>query len=40
MCNRKLRLFGTLSEGMVLAAGDSCALLTPDEQGKVGERIQ
>ena len=34
------KLFGTLSEGMVLAAGDSCALLTPDEQGKVGERIQ
>ena len=34
------KLFGTLSEGMVLATGESGALLTPDEKGKVGERIQ
>ena len=34
------KLFGTLSEGMVLATGESGALLSPDENGKVGERIQ
>ena len=34
------KLFGTLSEGMVLATGKSGALLSPDENGKVGERIQ
>ena len=34
------KLFGTLSEGMILATGESGALLTPDETGKVGERIQ
>ena len=34
------KLFGTLSEGMVLATGESGALLAPDENGKVGERIQ
>ena len=34
------KLFGTLSEGMILATGESGALLSPDEAGKVGERIQ
>ena len=34
------KLFGTLSEGMILATGESGALLAPDEAGKVGERIQ
>ena len=34
------KLFGTLSEGMILATGKSGALLSPDEAGKVGERIQ
>ena len=34
------KLFGTLSEGMILATGESGALLAPDENGKVGERIQ
>ena len=34
------KLFGTLSEGMILATGASGALLSPDETGKVGERIQ
>ena len=34
------KLFGTLSEGMILATGESGALLSPDENGKVGERIQ
>ncbi|WP_407391713.1 methionine--tRNA ligase [Methanobrevibacter sp.] len=34
------KLFGTLSEGMILATGESVALLSPDENGKVGERIQ
>ena len=34
------KLFGTLSQGMILATGDSGALLSPDENGKVGERIQ
>lgn len=34
------KLFGTLSEGMILATGASGALLSPDENGKVGERIQ
>ena len=34
------KLFGTLSQGMVLATGKSGALLSPDENGKVGERIQ
>ena len=34
------KLFGTLSEGMVLATGKSGALLSPDENGKIGERIQ
>ncbi|MDO5849248.1 MAG: methionine--tRNA ligase [Methanobrevibacter sp.] len=33
------KLFGTLSEGMILATGESGALLTPDEC-EVGERIQ
>lgn len=33
------KLFGTLSEGMILATGESAALLTPDECN-VGERIQ
>ena len=27
-------------EGMILATGESGALLSPDENGKVGERIQ
>ena len=34
------KLFGTLSEGMILATGASGALLSPDENGEVGERIQ
>ena len=34
------KLFGTLSEGMVLATGKSGALLSPDVNGEVGERIQ
>ena len=34
------KLFGTLSEGMILATGKSGALLTPDENAKIGERIQ
>lgn len=34
------KLFGTLSEGMVLATGESGALLAPDVNGKIGERIQ
>lgn len=34
------KLFGTLSEGMVLATGESGALLAPDINGKIGERIQ
>ena len=34
------KLFGTLSEGMILATGETGALLSPDENGKVGERIQ
>lgn len=34
------KLFGTLSEGMVLAIGESGALLAPDINGKIGERIQ
>ena len=34
------KLFGTLSEGMILATGASGALLSPDENGSVGERIQ
>ena len=34
------KLFGTLSEGMILATGESGALLSPDEKGQVGERIQ
>ncbi len=34
------KLFGTMSQGMILATGESGALLSPDENGKVGERIQ
>ena len=34
------KLFGTLSEGMILATGDSGALLTPDVKAEIGERIQ
>jgi methionyl-tRNA synthetase len=34
------KLFGTLSEGMILATGESGALLTPDEKAEIGERIQ
>ena len=34
------KLFGTLSEGMILATGASGALLTPDEKAEIGERIQ
>lgn len=34
------KLFGTLSQGMILATGKSGALLSPDENAKVGERIQ
>ena len=34
------KLFGTLSEGMILATGESGALLAPDVKGQVGERIQ
>ena len=34
------KLFNTLSEGMILATGESGALLAPDVNGKVGERIQ
>ena len=34
------KLFGTLSEGMILATGESGALLTPDVKAEVGERIQ
>ena len=34
------KLFGTLSEGMILATGASGALLSPDENAEVGERIQ
>ena len=34
------KLFGNLSEGMILATGESVALLHPDEKGQVGERIQ
>ncbi len=37
---RPAKLFGTLSEGMVLATGESGALLSPDENAKIGERIQ
>ena len=33
------KLFGTLSEGMLLATGESGALLSPDEC-EIGERIQ
>lgn len=33
------KLFGTLSEGMILATGESGALLSPDEC-EIGERIQ
>ena len=33
------KLFGTLSEGMILATGESGALLTPDKC-EIGERIQ
>ena len=33
------KLFGTPSEGMILATGESGALLTPDEC-EIGERIQ
>ena len=34
------KLFGTLSEGMILATGESGALLSPDKNAEVGERIQ
>ncbi|MCQ2972145.1 MAG: methionine--tRNA ligase [archaeon] len=34
------KLFGTKSEGMILATSDNCALLAPDEKGQVGEQIQ
>ncbi len=34
------KLFGTLSEGMILATGASGALLSPDENAEVCERIQ
>ena len=34
------KLFGTLSEGMILATGESGALLFPDENAEIGERIQ
>ncbi|MBE6500568.1 MAG: methionine--tRNA ligase [Methanobrevibacter thaueri] len=34
------KLFNTLSEGMILATGETGALLTPDENAKIGERIQ
>ena len=34
------KLFGTLSEGMILATGESGALLSPDEKAEIGERIQ
>jgi methionyl-tRNA synthetase len=34
------KLFGTMSEGMILATGETGALLAPDTAGKVGERIQ
>jgi methionyl-tRNA synthetase len=34
------KLFGTMSEGMILACGESVALLYPDEKGEVGERVQ
>ena len=34
------KLFGTLSEGMILATGESGALLSPDENAEIGERIQ
>ena len=34
------KLFGTLSEGMILATGASGALLSPDENAEIGERIQ
>jgi methionyl-tRNA synthetase len=34
------KLFGTLSEGMILATGESVALLYPGENAKIGERIQ
>ena len=34
------KLFGTLSEGMILATGESGALLTPDVKAEIGERIQ
>lgn len=34
------KLFGTLSQGMILATGETGALLAPDVNGKVGERIQ
>ena len=34
------KLFGTLSEGMILATGESGALLTPDVKAQIGERIQ
>lgn len=40
VCNLEpAKLFGTKSEGMLLATGESVALLTPDEC-KVGEQIQ
>ena len=34
------KLFGTLSEGMILATGESGALLSPDVKAEIGERIQ
>ena len=34
------KLFGTLSEGMILATGDNVALLTANEDCEIGERIQ
>jgi methionyl-tRNA synthetase len=34
------KLFGTLSEGMILATGESGALLAPDVNAQIGERIQ
>ena len=34
------KLFGTLSEGMILATGESGALLSSDENAEIGERIQ
>ena len=34
------KLFGTMSEGMILATGESGALLSPDVKAEIGERIQ